>query len=126
MSEPVYEISVKTAPVYLEEQSDPTSDRYSFAYTITLTNTGDIAARLITRHWHITDANGKEQEVHGMGVVGEQPYLAPGESYEYSSGVVLDTPVGSMHGSYRFLADDDEEFEAPIAPFTLSIPNALH
>jgi ApaG protein len=97
-----------------------------FAYTITMKNQGKQPARLQTRHWVITDANGRVQEVHGEGVVGEHPYLVPGESYRYTSGTVLETPVGSMHGRYRWTADDGTEFDAPIPAFTLAIPGALH
>jgi ApaG protein len=97
-----------------------------FSYTITISNTGKLAAKLLTRHWVITDANGEVQEVHGEGVVGEQPYLRPGESFEYTSGTVMDTPVGSMEGSYQMVTDDGSAFDARIPVFTLSMPNALH
>ena len=117
-------VSVKTA--YLPEQSDPESERYVFAYTITIRNEGSMPAKLLTRHWIITNAHGKTQEVRGDGVVGEQPYLRPGEGFEYTSGTMLETPVGSMQGSYQMIADDGQEFECPIAPFTLSMPNKLH
>jgi ApaG protein len=97
-----------------------------FSYTITIRNEGQVAARLMTRHWIITDANGKVQEVQGEGVVGEQPYLKPGQGFRYSSGAILETPVGSMQGSYRMVADGGEVFDAPIAPFTLAMPGMLH
>ena len=97
-----------------------------FAYTITIRNEGTVPARLLSRHWIITDANGKVQEVVGDGVVGEQPHLEPGEGFRYSSGAILETPVGSMQGRYRMVADDGEHFDAPIAPFTLAVPGLLH
>ncbi len=118
------EIDIETQ--YVDEQSEPEKERFVFAYTITIRNKGDIATRLIHRHWIITDGNGNVQEVEGEGVVGEQPHLKPGEGFRYTSGTVLATPLGSMHGSYKMLADDGREFEAPIPTFTLSIPNTLH
>ncbi len=117
-------VGVKTA--YLHNQSAPDANRYVFAYTITITNTGSTPARLMTRHWIITDANNRVQEVHGEGVVGEQPYLAPGMSFEYTSGAMIETPVGSMRGSYQMVADDGTYFDAEIPAFTLSIPRTLH
>jgi ApaG protein len=111
---------------YVEDQSNPGDGRFVFAYTITIRNEGSVPARLLTRHWIITDANGKVQEVVGEGVVGEQPYLQPGEGFRYSSGAILETPVGAMHGKYRMVADDGEHFDAPIAPFTLAMPGLLH
>ncbi len=119
-------IRIEVATHYIDEQSEPESDRYVFAYTITIANTGDVAARLISRHWIITDANGKVQEVSGDGVVGEQPHLNPGEEFRYSSGAVLETPVGAMQGLYRMEADNGVNFDAPIAPFTLAVPGMLH
>jgi ApaG protein len=121
-----YEITVTPKPQYLADQSDEAADRYVFAYTITIRNTGTAPAQLISRHWIITDANGKVQEVKGLGVVGEQPKLAPGESYEYTSGAAIATPVGTMRGSYQMIAEDGTKFDAPIAEFTLSIPRVLH
>ena len=118
------EIGVETN--YIEEQSDPDADRYVFAYTITISNAGAEPAKLLNRHWVITDANGKVQEVRGAGVVGEQPHLKPGESFRYTSGTVIETPVGSMQGDYEMLADDGESFLAPIAPFSLARPQVLH
>lgn len=118
------EVAVKTH--YIDAQSAPEQDRYVFAYTVTIRNTGRLAAKLLTRHWIINDANGNVQEVHGEGVVGEQPYLRPGESFEYTSGTVIETPVGSMEGSYQMLTDDGTPFDADIPAFTLSRPNALH
>lgn len=117
------QISVDTQ--FVEEQSEPAIGRYVFAYTITIANQGTLPARLISRHWIITDANGKVQEVRGEGVVGEQPHLNPGETFRYSSGAVLETPVGSMQGSYQMKADDGNSFKAPIMPFTLAVPGIL-
>ncbi len=121
-----YAIQVSVATRFLDDQSIPEDDRYVFAYTIRIENTGGVPARLLGRHWLITDANGRVQEVRGEGVVGEQPWLRPGESFEYTSGAVLETPMGTMQGSYDMLADDGTRFDAPIAPFTLSIPRTLH
>ena len=120
------DIDIKVATDYVDEQSAPEADRYVFAYTITIANNGDVPARLMSRHWVITDANGKVQEVSGDGVVGEQPHLNPGEQFRYSSGAVLETPVGSMQGIYRMKADNGDNFDAPIAPFTLAVPGVLH
>lgn len=119
-------INIHVATSYVDEQSEPDSDRYVFAYTITITNSGDVAAQLKSRHWIITDANGKVQEVSGDGVVGEQPHLNPGEKFRYSSGAILETPVGAMQGLYRMEADDGITFDAPIAPFTLAVPGLLN
>jgi ApaG protein len=116
-------IDVETA--YLADQSEPRERRYVFAYTITIRNEGQVAARLMKRHWIITDADGRVQEVRGDGVVGEQPHLQPGQGFRYSSGAVIETPVGVMHGSYQMLADDGEHFDAPIAPFRLAKPGVL-
>lgn len=118
------EVTVRTA--YVPSQSAPDSNRYVFAYTITITNAGDVPARLLTRHWVILDANQKTQEVRGEGVVGEQPYLVPGMSFEYTSGTILETPVGVMRGSYQMEADDGTRFDAEIPAFTLSVPRTLH
>src|ERR1700741_2348475 len=109
----------------LEDQSDPKERRYVFSYTITIRNEGSVPARLLARHWIITDSNGKVQEVRGDGVVGEQPYLKPGQGFRYSSGAVLETPVGAMQGSYQMLADDAAQFDAPIEPFRLAMPGIL-
>lgn len=121
-----YDVKVDVKTTYIPEQSDPDTDRYVFAYTITIHNEGSVAAKLLTRHWIINDANGNVQEVHGEGVVGEQPYLNPGESFQYTSGTVIETPVGSMEGSYQMLAEDGTPFDAQIPAFTLSLPNKLH
>ena len=120
------EIRIQVATSYVDDQSEPESGRYVFAYTITISNDGEVAAKLLSRHWVITDANGKVQEVSGDGVVGEQPYLKPGEQFRYSSGAVLETPVGAMQGLYRMKADNGVSFDAPIAPFTLAVPGLLH
>jgi ApaG protein len=123
---PEHRIAVDVETAYVEEQSDPRDRRYVFAYTITIRNEGGRPAKLLTRHWYITDANGKVQEVRGDGVVGEQPHLKPGQGFRYSSGAVLETPVGTMHGSYQMIADGGERFDAPIAPFRLAIPGLLN
>ena len=120
-----HRIRVDVETSYLDEQSDPRQGRYVFAYTITIRNEGQVPARLLTRHWVITDANGKVEEVRGDGVVGEQPYLKPGQGFRYSSGAVIETPVGSMQGSYQMLADDGAQFDAAIEPFRLAMPGIL-
>ena len=126
MSSKAHDITVKTRTVYIADQSDPANDRYVFAYTITIINSGSAAAQLISRHWIIADATDKVQEVRGKGVVGEQPHLRPGESFEYTSGSAIATPVGTMRGSYQMLADDGTNFDVPIPEFTLSMPRVLH
>ena len=122
----IHKITVKVDPFYIEDQSAPDENRYVFAYTVNIQNTGTMAAKLMTRHWIITDANGKIQEVRGQGVVGEQPYLRPGEGFQYTSGAVLDTAVGTMHGSYQMVGEDGNQFDAEIPIFTLSVPRTLH
>ena len=121
-----YHISVSVNTAYLADQSDPASERYVFAYTVTIANTGTVAAQLISRHWIITDAENVTQEVKGLGVVGEQPLLRPGESFEYTSGTAMATPVGTMKGSYQMVAEDGNKFDAEIPVFTLSMPRVLH
>lgn len=121
-----YTVLVTVEPTYIEAHSEPDQDKYVFAYTVKIENTGSVAAQLMTRHWIITDATGKVQEVRGEGVIGEQPKLAPGEIFQYTSAAVIETPVGSMQGSYQMVAEDGVEFEAPIPPFSLSVPNILH
>ena len=121
-----YEITITTRTTYVPEQSDIERGRYVFAYTITLKNTGTVAAQLISRHWIITDANNHLQEVRGLGVVGEQPTLRPEQSFEYTSGTALATPVGTMRGTYQMVGDDGLQFDAAIPEFTLSIPRVLH
>jgi len=112
--------------LYIETESDPDNDRYVFAYTITIQNIGEVAAKLLTRHWIIRDENGKQQEVHGNGVVGEQPHLKPGEGFQYTSGTMLETSMGTMGGTYLMVTDNGQEFKAPIAEFLLSTPHTLH
>jgi ApaG protein len=126
MSGSNHQIDVDVETDFLADQSDPRDGRYVFSYTITIRNAGQVPARLMTRHWIITDANGKVQEVRGDGVVGEQPYLKPGQGFRYSSGAIIETPVGSMHGSYQMVADDGAQFDAPIAPFRLAMPGVLN
>ena len=121
-----YEMTVTPVAAFLAEQSDPAKNQYFFTYTITITNTGDVAAKLVSRHWIITDADHKVQEVKGLGVVGQQPLLKPGESFEYTSGASIPTAVGTMHGSYQMMAADGRAFDAPIPLFTLSVPRTLH
>jgi ApaG protein len=121
----VHKISIDVETNYLEEQSEPKEHRYVFTYTITIRNEGQIPAKLLSRHWLITDANGKVQEVRGEGVVGEQPHLHPGQGFRYSSGTVIETPVGAMEGAYSMKADNGYEFDAQIAPFRLAMPGVL-
>jgi ApaG protein len=121
-----YRIEVLPIPQYIPEQSDPDNHRYIFAYTITIRNTGEIPAQLISRHWIITDGNNEVQEVRGRGVVGQQPLLQPGESYEYTSGSAMTTPIGTMKGSYQMVAEDGTHFEVEIPEFVLASPRALH
>ena len=123
---PAHAIAIDVDTRFLADESEPEDGRYVFAYTIRIRNDGSAPARLVSRHWIITDANGREQEVRGDGVVGEQPRLKPGETFEYTSGAVLETGLGSMRGSYRMEDDDGSAFDAPIAPFTLSVPRTLH
>lgn len=126
MTDTNHDIRVRVRAEYLPEQSSPAQSRYVFAYHISIHNEGLLPARLLTRHWVITDGDERVQEVRGDGVVGEQPLLAPGEHYEYSSGTVLETPVGSMHGSYGMMDDHGQPFDAVIEPFTLAVPRVLH
>jgi ApaG protein len=121
-----YEFSVTVRTQYLPEQSDPERANYVFAYAITIKNTGQVAAQLISRHWVITDGNNRVEEVRGLGVVGHQPLLQPGEQFEYTSGTALATPQGSMKGEYFFVAEDGTRFEANIDEFVLSLPRTLH
>ena len=126
MTQSKHHIDIKVRTTYIDKQSEPESNRFVFAYTITITNDGEIPAKLLARHWVITDGNEKVQEVRGVGVVGEQPHLSPGMSFEYTSGTVLETPYGTMQGSYQMLADDGTKFEADIPPFLLTTPRQLH
>lgn len=121
-----HDITVTTRTSYIPEQSDPDSGRHVFAYTITIKNTGSVGAKLVSRHWIITDSNNQVQEVRGLGVVGEQPFLKPDESFEYTSGTSIATPVGTMRGSYKMVAEDGLQFDAAIPEFTLSMPRVLH
>jgi ApaG protein len=120
------DIRVDVETAFVPDQSDPGQNRFVFSYTITIRNQGGVPAKLLNRHWVITDANGKVQEVRGEGVVGEQPHIKPGEGFRYSSGAVLETPVGSMQGAYQMVNDQGEKFDAPIAPFRLAVPGLLH
>ena len=121
-----YQVKVTALPQFVAEQSDPDAERYVFAYTITVENVGTVTAQLISRHWIITDGNSNVQEVRGLGVIGQQPLLRPGETFEYTSGCQLETPVGTMRGTYQLVAEDGTAFEAEIPEFTLSIPRVLH
>lgn len=124
--DPPTTICVTPQPQYLPDHSDAEEPRYAFAYTITIENQGEMPAKLLSRHWIITDAAGRVQEVRGDGVVGEQPRLVPGETYRYTSGCILPTPVGTMQGTYRMRTDDGREFDADIPEFALVVPSALH
>ena len=124
--DPRFQIEVTVVSEHLPEQSEPDANRYVFAYTVSIQNTGIAPARLLNRHWIVSDANGKVQEVRGKGVVGEQPHIQPGESFQYTSGTLLETPVGSMHGSYEMEAEDGTHFEAAVPPFSLATPTSLH
>ncbi len=126
MADQKYDIQVSARTAFIPEQSDLENGRYVFAYTITITNAGNIPAQLVSRHWIITDANNQVQEVRGLGVVGEQPLLRPNESFQYTSGTAIATPVGTMRGSYQMIAEDGRQFDAPIPEFTLSMPRVLH
>ncbi len=121
-----HRIKIDVRTEYIDSQSDPDERRYAFSYTITILNEGVVSAKLISRHWIITDSNGKVQEVRGKGVVGEQPLLEPGQGFRYSSGAIIETPVGTMQGSYQMQAEDGVEFDAPIAAFRLAKPGMLH
>lgn len=121
-----HDIRIEVETAFVPAQSDPEKGQYVFAYTITIRNRGTVPARLLRRHWVISDANGKVQEVEGEGVVGEQPYLRPGEDFQYTSGTRMDTPIGTMRGSYRMHGDDGAEFDAEIPPFVLAAPRVLH
>ena len=120
------DINVSVDTYYIEAESDIEKSRYVFAYTITIKNEGSVAAKLLTRHWIITDANSRVQEVRGKGVIGEQPHLKPGESFNYTSGTMIETPVGAMQGTFQMVTDDGEHFNAEIAPFSLALPNMLN
>ena len=119
-------IIVESEPHYLASKSAPEENRYVFAHTISISNVGSVAAKLLSRHWLITDANGKIEEVRGPGVIGEQPHIKPGEMFRYTSGAILETPVGIMQGQYFLISDEGENFKTTIPKFTLSIPRILH
>jgi len=121
-----YDIQVNVSTQYIESESNADTNRFVFSYTITIENQGDIPAKLLSRHWIITDANNRIQEVKGKGVIGEQPYLRPGQSFQYTSGTMLETPVGSMQGTFQMIADDDHHFDAVISPFSLALPRMLN
>ncbi|HEX7813429.1 MAG TPA: Co2+/Mg2+ efflux protein ApaG [Burkholderiales bacterium] len=124
--QPKYEITVTVRTAYIPEQSDEAAGRHVFTYTVNILNSGSVAAQLISRHWIISDAHDKVQEVRGLGVVGEQPRLQPGESYDYTSGTAIASPVGTMRGTYQMVAEDGVVFDAQIPEFTLSVPRVLH
>ena len=124
--QPDHEISIRVETSYIESQSVPANNIFAFSYTVSIHNIGQTAAKLLNRHWVITDADGKIQEVRGEGVVGEQPHLQPGEAFRYTSGTLLATPVGSMQGEYEMVDDNGQRFLAPILPFSLAMPNSLH
>lgn len=126
MSDPRYQIDVSVTTRYLPAQSQPEQSRYAFSYKVTIVNSGELPAQLLSRHWIITDGDGRVQEVRGAGVIGQQPHIAPGASHTYSSGTVMATQVGTMQGSYQMLAEDGKRFDAIIAPFRLAMPGALH
>ncbi|MHC2146911.1 Co2+/Mg2+ efflux protein ApaG [Pseudomonas fluorescens] len=126
MSDPRYQIDVSVVTRFLKEQSDPENERFAFAYTITVQNNGSLPAKLMSRHWLITNGDGQVEEVKGAGVIGQQPLIEPGKSHTYSSGAVISTQVGTMQGSYQMFAEDGKRFEAIIAPFRLAVPGALH
>ena len=126
MSDLRYQVDVSVATRFLAEQSQPEHDRFAFAYSITVHNNGSLPARLLSRHWIITDGDGHVEEVRGEGVVGQQPLIDVGNSHSYSSGTVMTTKVGTMQGTYQMLAEDGKRFEAVIKPFRLAVPGALH
>ncbi|MDX1725629.1 MAG: Co2+/Mg2+ efflux protein ApaG [Pseudomonas sp.] len=126
MSDPRYQVDVSVTTRYLPEQSQPEQNRFAFAYNVTIVNQGQLPAKLLSRHWLITDGDGHVQEVRGAGVVGQQPLIAVGERHTYSSGTVMATRVGTMQGSYQMLAEDGKQFDAFIAPFRLAVPGSLH
>ncbi|HWD31178.1 Co2+/Mg2+ efflux protein ApaG [Pseudomonas caricapapayae] len=126
MSDPRYQIDVSVVTRFLKEQSDPENERFAFAYTITVQNNGSLPAKLMSRHWLITNGDGQVEEVKGAGVIGQQPLIEPGKSHTYSSGAVISSQVGTMQGTYQMVAEDGKRFDATIAPFRLAVPGALH
>jgi ApaG protein len=119
-------IKVSVNTTYLQQESDPENNKYYFLYTVSIINRGEVGAKLLSRHWVIEDANGKVQNVKGDGVVGDQPYINPGDEYQYTSGTVLETSLGTMKGSYQMINDLDKYFDAEIPEFVLSIPRVIH
>lgn len=119
-------IEIKVLPAYIAEQSDPNNNHYVFSYTVSIRNIGSTPAKLLSRHWVITDGDGLTQEVRGDGVIGAQPHLKPGEGFKYTSGTFMNTPFGTMHGSYQMVSDSGEKFDAEIPEFQLAVPNTLH
>jgi ApaG protein len=126
MSDPRYQVDVSVVTRYLPDQSQPEQNRFAFAYTVTVSNNGQVPAKLLSRHWIITNGDGRVQEVRGSGVIGQQPLIEPGHSHTYSSGTVMSSRVGTMQGSYQMLAEDGKRFDATIAPFRLAVPGSLH
>lgn len=126
MSDPRYQVDVSVTTRFLPEQSQPEQNRYAFSYSISIHNAGDLPAKLLSRHWLITNGDGQVQEVRGSGVIGQQPLIAPGATHSYSSGTVMTTRVGTMQGSYQMLASDGKKFDALILPFRLAVPGSLH
>ena len=126
LNNPVNKIDIKVLPAYIANQSDPEDNHFVFSYTVTIRNNGSMPAKLLARHWVITDGDGLVQEVKGDGVIGEQPHLQPGESFQYTSGTFMNTPFGTMHGSYQMISDSGEKFDAEIPAFQLTVPNTLH
>lgn len=121
-----YEVTVTVETEFIPDQSDLAKNRYAFAYHVKITNTGNVPAQLISRHWIIKEANGEQQEVKGLGVVGAQPLLSPNEHFEYTSGTILNSPMGEMRGTYQMVADDGKQFDAVINKFVLNMPRVLH
>ncbi len=126
VNNPMNKIDIKVLPAYIANQSDPENNHFVFSYTVTIRNNGSMPAKLLARHWVITDGDGLVQEVKGDGVIGEQPHLQPGESFQYTSGTFMNTPFGTMHGSYQMISDSGENFDAEIPAFQLTVPNTLH
>ncbi len=126
VNNPMNKIDIKVLPAYIANQSDPENNHFVFSYTVTIRNNGSMPAKLLARHWVITDGDGLVQEVKGDGVIGEQPHLQPGESFQYTSGTFMNTPFGTMHGSYQMISDSGERFDAEIPAFQLTVPNTLH
>lgn len=126
MTNPADHIEITPVAIYLESQSDPEANRFAFAYTIQITNNGPDPVQLLSRHWHITNARNEVEEVEGPGVVGLQPVIGPGETFQYSSGAILETETGTMHGGYRMVTEAGESFDTPIPLFLLAPPGTIH